>query len=168
MADAFAGSLLERLINAYLEAHGSKVPVDTHFERRHRADWDVGWPAAVTAPMVGGGTGNGVRFLMTTIASKAAAANMSDKKAAESIIAAADNAIAQYLDSDDICPRWPYPGPPPPLVDMAAGLTLIANTLQPGILQTEVLKVAGLVLDRAQALAGGTAAPGKKGAAAAA
>jgi len=40
----------------------------------------------------------------STLSSKVAASGMSDKKAAQNIVAAADNAIAEYLDSDDICP----------------------------------------------------------------
>ncbi|MBV8135526.1 MAG: hypothetical protein JO121_07790 [Deltaproteobacteria bacterium] len=160
MPDYAEHSLTEWLLNNYLETHGGKAPRETHFDRRRSifGSWDVGWAAASTAPIVGDGRGDGVTFLMKTVTTKVAASNMSDKKAAQNIIAAADNAIAEYLDSDDICPRWPFPGPPPWLVSAASELTLIANTFQEGPLRTEILNVAGLVLDRAQQLAQGSTA----------
>ena len=89
-----------------------------------------------------------VTFLVSAVSSKVAAANMTDKTAAEQIIAAADEAISAFIDSDDICPRWPYPGPPPWLSIIASELTLVANTLQEGSLRTGILQVAGQVLDR--------------------
>jgi hypothetical protein len=101
-----------------------------------------------------------VAFLVSAASSIQAAANMTNKSAAQQIIAAANQAIAAFLDSDDICPRWPWPGPPPWLSIIASELTLYANTLQEGSLRNGILQVAGQVLDRAQALATGTAAAG--------
>jgi hypothetical protein len=101
-----------------------------------------------------------VGFLVSAASSKIAAEYMSDKSAAQRIIAAADASIASFMDSDDICPRWPWPGPPPWLSIIASELTLVANTLQEGSLRTGILRVAGQVLDRAQAVATGTAARG--------
>ncbi len=89
-----------------------------------------------------------VAFLVSAVSSKAAAASMSNKAAAQQFIAAADQAIAAFIDSDDICPRWPFPGPPPWLSVIASELTLVANTLQEGNLRTGILNVAGQVLDR--------------------
>jgi hypothetical protein len=104
-----------------------------------------------------------VAFLLAAVSSQVAAKQMStaNASAAQQIIAAETAAIAAFIDSDDICPRWPWPGPPPWLSVIASELTLVANTLQAGDLQTGILQVAGQVLDRAQALtpgaAGGTA-----------
>jgi hypothetical protein len=95
-------------------------------------------------------------FLVSAASTIDAAANMTNPGAAEQIVASAQNAIAQFLDSDDICPPWPYPGPPPWLIDLASDLAIIANALQAGSLRTAVLKVAGQVLDRAQTIAGTT------------
>ena len=89
-----------------------------------------------------------VAFLVSAVSSKAAAGHMTNKAAAQHIIAAADQAIASFLDSDDICPRWPYPGPPPWLSIIASELTLAANTLQEGSLRAGILQVAGQLLDR--------------------
>jgi hypothetical protein len=89
-----------------------------------------------------------VAFLVAAVSSKAAAANMTNKAAAQQFMTAADEAIAGFLDSDDICPRWPYPGPPPWLSIIASELTVLANTLQEGGLQTGLLQVAGQLLDR--------------------
>jgi hypothetical protein len=82
---------------------------------------------------------------------------MTNQAAAQQIIAAADETIATFLDSDDICPRWPYPGPPPWLSIIATELTFAASLLQPGALQTGILQVAGLVLDRSVTLGTGAA-----------
>jgi hypothetical protein len=71
-----------------------------------------------------------------------------DKTAAKQLITAADQAIASFKDSDEICPRWPYPGPPPWLSIIASELTLVANTLQEGRLRTGILQLAGQVLDQ--------------------
>lgn len=98
-----------------------------------------------------------VGFLVATVTSKEAAANMTNKEAAQQIIAAADKTIAEFIDGDDICPRWPYPGPPPWLSIIASELTLVANTLQEGSLRAGILQVAGQVLDRAQTLGAGAA-----------
>jgi hypothetical protein len=89
-----------------------------------------------------------VAFLVAAVSSKVAAANMTNRAAAQQIIATADQAIAAFLDSDDICPRWPYPGPPPWLSIIASELTLVANTFQDGALRAGILQVAGQVLDR--------------------
>jgi hypothetical protein len=89
-----------------------------------------------------------VRFLVSAVSSKVAAANMANKGAAQQIIAAADASIAAFIDGDDICPPWPFPGPPRWLGVIAAELTMIASTLQEGALRAGLLQVAGLVLDR--------------------
>jgi hypothetical protein len=93
-----------------------------------------------------------VAFLIAAVNSKEAAKNMTNaanNAAAQQIITAAGEAIAEFIDGDDICPRWPYPGPPPWLSIIATELTLAANTLQEGGLRTGILQVAGQVLDRA-------------------
>lgn len=102
-----------------------------------------------------------VAFLVSAVSSKEAAAQMANKDAAQQIIAAANASIARFIDSDDICPRWPWPGPPPGLSIIASELILVANTLQEGSLRTGILQVAGQVLDRAQELATGAAAGGR-------
>lgn len=89
-----------------------------------------------------------VSFLISAASSKAAAANMTNKTAADQIIANADRAIASFLDSDDICPRRPFPGPPPWLAVIASELTLVANTLNEGSLREGILDIAGRLLDR--------------------
>jgi hypothetical protein len=89
-----------------------------------------------------------VAFLVSAASSRAAAANMKNKDAAKKFVAQADQAISSFLDSDDICPRWPFPGPPPWLSIIASELTLVANTLQEGSLKSSILQVVGQVLDR--------------------
>jgi len=98
-----------------------------------------------------------VAVLISAAASRVAAANMTNTGAAQQITAAANETIAGFLDSDDICPRWPYPGPPPWLGIIASELTIAASALQPGPLQTGILQVAGMVLDRSVALGTGVA-----------
>jgi hypothetical protein len=120
---------------------------DTHFIEQHE-----GSPRSNPDPVPWS-----VAFLVSAVSSKEAAANMTNKVAAQQIIAATDSSIGAFIDGDDICPRWPYPGPPPWLSIIAAQLTLVANSLQEGSLRTGILQVAGRVLDRAEALRTGTA-----------
>ncbi|HXW21134.1 MAG TPA: hypothetical protein VEK35_11570 [Roseiarcus sp.] len=89
-----------------------------------------------------------VAFLVSAASSKAGAANMSNKDAAQKIIAQANQAISSFLDSDDICPRWPFPGPPPWLSIIAAELTVVANAMQEGMLRAGILQIVGQILDR--------------------
>jgi hypothetical protein len=84
---------------------------------------------------------------------KESASFMSNKEAAEQVVAAVDTAVAKFLD--DYCgtpPRaipWPFPGPPPWVEPIASQLTAVANTLQQGNLRTGLLQLAGQMLDKA-------------------
>jgi hypothetical protein len=100
--------------------------------------------------------GSSVEFLVSAISSQVAASQMTDRNAAQQTIAALSQTITAFIDSDDICPRWPWPGPPPWLSPIASELTLIANTLQEGPLRAGLLRVAGQVLDRARIRASGS------------
>jgi hypothetical protein len=95
-----------------------------------------------------------VAFLVAAVTSKEATATMTNKEAAQQMISAADKTISEFIESDDICPRWPYPGPSPWLSVIVSELTRVANTLQEGSLRTGILQVAGQVLDRAQMFSG--------------
>ena|ERR1700722_8517049 len=91
----------------------------------------------------------GASWLVAALSAKEAAAHMQNRQAANSIAASIDRSISSYLDSDDICPPWPWPGPPPWLSMIASELTFVANTLQEGSLRNSMLEIAGRVLDRA-------------------
>jgi hypothetical protein len=41
--------------------------------------------------------------------------------------------------------KWPWPGPPPGVWDIVTQLALVANTLQPGGLRTEIEGIAGKI-----------------------
>jgi hypothetical protein len=97
----------------------------------------------------GGQVPRGANWLVSALTSKEAAARMQNREASQQIIGAIDQSISNYLDSDDICPPWSWPGPPPWLSMIASELTFIANTLQEGSLRNNLLEVAGRVLDRA-------------------
>jgi hypothetical protein len=81
-----------------------------HFSERREGPVPLPWLAVPSNPDP---VPWAVTFLVSAVSSKVAAANMTNQAAAQQIIATADQAIAAFLDSDDICPRWPYPGPPP-------------------------------------------------------
>lgn len=97
----------------------------------------------------GGSVPPGANWLVSALTAKEAAANMQNKQAARQIIGAIDQSISSYLDGDEICPPWPWPGPPPWLSMIASELTFVANTMQEGRLRNSLLEVAGRVLDRA-------------------
>jgi hypothetical protein len=77
---------------------------------------------------------------------------MSNKQAAQQIIATGETAIAQFLD--DYCgtpPRlipWTLPGPPPWVSIIASELAETANEFQEGSLRAALLRLSGLLLDR--------------------
>jgi len=137
----------ERFLQWILQNPGFQLPQPKSIFDRRREQSEPGDEVVARA----------VAVLISAVTSKAAAANMTNQAAARQISAAADETIATFLDSDDICPRWPFPGPPPWLSIIASELTLAANLLQPGAVQAGILQVAGQVLDRAVALGAGAA-----------
>ena len=102
-----------------------------------RWDWPVDWA---------------VPHLVSIVTTLNAASAMTNKQAAEQIIATGETGISQFLD--DYCgtpPRlipWPFPGPPPWVSIIASELAEKANTLQEGSLRTALLQLAGRLLDR--------------------
>jgi hypothetical protein len=88
-----------------------------------------------------------VAFLVSAMSLKEAAAAMPNKAAAQKIVAEVDSTITALID-EDICPRWPGPPPPWPLVSqIAAEVTLVANTLAPGSLRTALAQVGSRILE---------------------
>jgi hypothetical protein len=62
----------------------------------------------------------------------------------------ADDAVGAVLD--DWCgtpPRWPWPGPPPWVVDIALQLTDVANSAEANNAREELIAIAGRALDKA-------------------
>jgi len=91
-------------------------------------------------------------FLTQALATKVAASAMTNRAAAQQVIAHAEATVAEFLD--DYCgtpPRlipWPYPGPPPWVSALAAELVQEANQLHEGPLQAALVRLSGQVLDR--------------------
>jgi hypothetical protein len=94
-----------------------------------------------------------VSFLVSAATVKDVAARVTNEKARAQMISGAERSIDAFLD--DYCgtpPRlipWPWPGPPPWVVQIASELSLIANTFQDGVLRNGILDVAGQVMERA-------------------
>jgi hypothetical protein len=89
-----------------------------------------------------------VSFLVTSLSLKEVAEAMPNKALGARIVAEVDSAISAFID-DDICPRWPKPGPPPPwalVSQVAAELNFVANTLPSGNLRTSLVQVGGRIL----------------------
>jgi hypothetical protein len=95
---------------------------------------------------------NAVSFLVSAVTIKDVAVNVSDEKARKQMISGADAAIAAFVD--DYCgtpPRlipWPWPGPPPWVVEIASALSLCANNFQEGVLRDGILAIAGQLMQR--------------------
>jgi hypothetical protein len=100
-----------------------------------------------------------VSFLVSAVSVKDVAGRVSSEKARAQMVSRADASIEAFLD--DYCgtpPRlipWPWPGPPPWVVQIASELSLVANTFQDGILRNGILDVAGRVLQCAANADGG-------------
>ena len=87
-----------------------------------------------------------VAFLVSAVSLKEAAEGMPNKAAAQRIVAEVDSTISASID--DICPRWPGPPPPWPLVSqIVAEVTLFANSLAPGSLRTGLAQVGSRILE---------------------
>jgi hypothetical protein len=93
-----------------------------------------------------------IPYLVSTLLSREAASAMTNKQAAQQIIATSEVAISQFLD--DYCgapPRlipWPFPGPPPWVSIIAVELAETASTVQEGSFRAALLQLAGRFLDR--------------------
>jgi hypothetical protein len=92
-----------------------------------------------------------VSYLVTAVSMKEIASQMKGRLQ-EQMAQAAEASIAQFLD--DFCgtpPRkipWHWPGPPPWNSALAAELAMVANTLQAGFARTELLNVAGRIIEK--------------------
>ncbi len=92
-----------------------------------------------------------VGSLISLVATKEAAAAMTNKVAAQQLIAAADAAISRIADEYCGTRMHIYPGPPPPPwwgSSIASELTVFANTLQEGSFQSSLIQLSGHLLDR--------------------
>jgi|SRR6516162_35243 hypothetical protein len=92
-----------------------------------------------------------VESLISLVATKEAAAAMTNQAAAQLVIAAADAAIARI--EDEYCGTRVniYPGPPPPPwwgSSIASDLAVFANTLEEGSFRDSLKQLSGQVLDR--------------------
>jgi hypothetical protein len=91
-------------------------------------------------------------FLISAVSLKHAAARLSDGPAKAAFESGIDDAISQFLD--DYCGTrppgyWPWPGPPPWIYSLSAGLATAANSFQDGNLKSTLLALSSDVLSRA-------------------
>lgn len=92
-----------------------------------------------------------VSYLVTAVSMKEIASQMKGRLQ-EQLAQDAEGAIVQFLD--DFCgtpPQripWHWPGPPPWNSALAAELAMVANTLQAGFVRTELLNVAGRIIEK--------------------
>ena len=104
-------------------------------------------------------SGHIAAFLVSQVSLRELASNLPPEQAGE-FTARIDQAIADEID--DICgtrsgSRWPWPGPPPWALQIASELNVIANTFRESNLRTDVLKIAGHIVQRAFAVTGTSA-----------
>jgi hypothetical protein len=87
-----------------------------------------------------------VTAIIGLISLKLAASQLPNGAAKTSFLGSIDSSIA--ADIDEICPPYPWPGPPPWVLAIVATLVFAANTLQEGGLKTELNAVATQILQR--------------------
>lgn len=134
------------LHNPYLGS-GREGPLGTEAEVRR-----TGGQAVTLSPAVS--------LFVSGIGMKEIASKVSDTKLKNEISQAADQAIADW--EDDYCGTPPHPNPRAFVV--AAELSAFAASLQEGSLQTEVLRIAGQIVQKTFATQ--TTTTGKRAAAA--
>lgn len=86
--------------------------------------------------------------IMGLITLKDAAAHLANEPAKSQLLGRIDASIEKFLDDYCGTPHGPWPGPGPWVYTIASQLSVIGNTLQEGSLRTEILKLAGKVLER--------------------
>jgi hypothetical protein len=90
-----------------------------------------------------------VSSLIGLVSLKQTASELPNGATKTGLIGSIGSSIAAEID--DICPPfrpWPWPGPPPWVFAVASTLTFVANTLQEGALQKELMATAKQVLQR--------------------
>jgi hypothetical protein len=94
-------------------------------------------PWAVAAPQ-----------LVEAAIAKDIASKQQHKAGQQSAQLAIDTIIDDYCGTPPRRVPWPHPGPPPWAFQIAAELSLLANTLQPGGLKNELESIAGRISHR--------------------
>ena len=103
------------------------------------------------SPQPQAGRSAAVSYLVTAVSMKEIASQMKGNLQ-QQLAQGAEAAIAQFLD--DFCgtpPQkipWHWPGPPPWNSALAAELAMVANTLQVGLVRTELINVAGRIIEK--------------------
>jgi hypothetical protein len=90
-----------------------------------------------------------LNYLAMIVTAKEAAAGMTDERLRSELLERADQAIASFID--DYCGSllpWPWPGPPPWITEFVAELVATANAFEPGVLRSELLRVASEITER--------------------
>jgi hypothetical protein len=90
-----------------------------------------------------------VFILVEAAKAKQVAASLPEGPARTQLERRADQAIDALLD--DVCgtrPPWPWPGPPPWVVDIASQLAELANLAQANAVREELIRIAGRALEK--------------------
>ena len=124
--------LLKALLNnPFLGGGGGGVPPRTHLD-------------ASSDPMLA--SIRVVTSLIGLVSLKEAASRLKESPAKKDLLGSINSSIA--ADIDDICPPWPWPGPPPWVLAIVSTLVFAANTVHEGGLRTAIQDVATQVLAR--------------------
>jgi hypothetical protein len=106
-----------------------------------------------------------ISYLATLVSMQELSKNVANPAVAKQLATSADAAFAAFLD--DYCgtpPRqipWPWPGPPPWVIALAAEVVSVANTYQAGAFRDGLLSFAGRIAEKglgAQTMAGAASA----------
>ena len=81
-----------------------------------------------------------VTSLIGLVSLKEAASRLKESPAKKELLGSINSSIA--ADIDDICPPWPWPGPPPWVLAIVSTLVFAANTVHEGDLRTAIQDVA--------------------------
>jgi hypothetical protein len=93
-----------------------------------------------------------ISYLGTLVSMQELSRNIANPAIAKQLAAGAETAFAAFLD--DYCgtpPRqipWPWPGPPPWVIALAAEVVSVANTYQAGAFRDGLLSMAGRIAEK--------------------
>jgi hypothetical protein len=94
-----------------------------------------------------------ISYLGTLVSMQELSRNVTNPSVAKQLAGSAEAAFAAFLD--DYCgtpPRqipWPWPGPPPWVLSLAAEVVSVANTYQAGAFRDGLLNFAGRIAEKA-------------------
>jgi len=142
--------LQESLVNPFLGSGRGGRPYKVYAMRGPQPDpWRAAYAMSEPSPDPWRAA---AAYILSALTIRDAAEKLADTRLRSNIAQQVNSALEQFID--DYCgtpphPRpWPWAGPVPYVFPLVSELTLIANTLAPGMLKTSLEQISTTVLEK--------------------